>query len=182
MLYLTNSKDNSKSFKYLFICYLLSRCQGISVFLLIPCYAIHITFTNRHKGFCDWCFNLIILAMLKIHFCMSYLGTVSKISHYLLSWIASEDIPIRIRYSVIRIDARKAGISSIIQITEPQKQTSFFDILFTEKIISHFKSFWKAFSLCWGGESPLGYSANSPPTPFIERRARIFQSAYEIEC
>ena len=27
--------------------------------------------------FHNWCFSLIILAMLKIHFCMSYLGTVS---------------------------------------------------------------------------------------------------------
>ena len=115
--------------------------------------------------------------MLKIHFCMSYLGTVSKYAHYLLSWIASEDIPIRISYSVIRIDARKAGTSATRHRTEPQKQTSFFDILLTKMIISHIQNYWKVFSLCWGGKSPLGYSANSPPTPFIERRARIDQDA-----
>ena len=29
------------------------------------------------------------------------------------------------------------------------------------------------------GEAPLGYSANSPPTPFIERRARRHQVELE---
>ena len=54
---------------------------------------------------------------------------VKNHSLYFFTWNPSEDIPIRISYTIIRIKARQTGISSIIHITEPQEQSSFFDIL-----------------------------------------------------
>ena len=60
---------------------------------------------------------------------MSYLGTVPKNSFLFFSWIASEDIPVTIRYTIITIDAGKPCISSIIQITEQQKLNLKFGIL-----------------------------------------------------
>ena len=50
-------------------------------------------------------------------------------THYFFTWNPSEDIPIPISYTIISIKAGQTGISIIIQITEPQKQSSFFGIL-----------------------------------------------------
>ena len=60
---------------------------------------------------------------------MPFLGAVLKLTLKVTSWSASEDIPVPICNRIITIKARQPSISSIIQITEQQEQTNFFNIL-----------------------------------------------------